>query len=94
MITYLGAIVVASLLGSAHCVGMCGPMVLIATGIKEARSSKSERLFRSLGYHFGRLGTYLILGLAAGLLGYMILEFIWRRRVRQKYRQRRDLSSL
>lgn len=33
-------------------------------------------------------------GLAAGLLGYTMLEFIWRRRVRQKYRRRRDLSSL
>ncbi len=72
MITYLGAICVASLLGSAHCVGMCGPMVLIATGMKDSRSSKWDRLFRSLGYHCGRLGTYLILGLAAGLLGWAL----------------------
>jgi uncharacterized protein len=72
MIIYLGAIVVASLLGSAHCVGMCGPMVLIATGIKDSRSSKSERLLRSVGYHCGRLCTYLTLGLVAGLLGWAL----------------------
>ncbi len=72
MITYLGAIIVASLLGSAHCVGMCGPMVLIATGIDGSRSTKIERIAAGVGYHLGRLGTYLMLGLAAGLLGWAL----------------------
>jgi uncharacterized protein (DUF2062 family) len=36
----------------------------------------------------------VVSGLAAGLTGYAVLEFLWQRRVRKKYRERRDLSSL
>lgn len=69
MIAYLGAVVVASVIGSAHCVGMCGPMAMIATGLKSSPSSRWERSFRLIGYHFGRATTYFVLGVAVGWLG-------------------------
>ena len=56
------AILVASLLGSLHCVGMCGPLALWATG-------GGQRSGTIATYHLGRLTTYLIAGLLAGLLG-------------------------
>ena len=62
MLTLAGAIFLASLLGSMHCVGMCGPLALWATGGGRSRTSV-------VAYHLGRLTTYLSAGLAAGVLG-------------------------
>ncbi|MCM2323851.1 MAG: sulfite exporter TauE/SafE family protein [Oligoflexia bacterium] len=53
------AVLVASLAGSAHCVGMCGPLVTAA----------SRGPVSVLAYHLGRLGSYALLGLLAGLAG-------------------------
>ncbi len=63
------AVCVASFLGSLHCVGMCGPFALMATG---ATSNKSQLLARLFLYHFGRLSTYIIAGVLVGLLGTLI----------------------
>lgn len=62
MLTLAMAILIASLLGSMHCVGMCGPLALWATGGGEKKSSM-------IAYHLGRLTTYLSAGLIAGVLG-------------------------
>ncbi|MEM9702991.1 MAG: sulfite exporter TauE/SafE family protein [Planctomycetota bacterium] len=64
MTTLLLAVVAASLLGSLHCAGMCGPFALWA-GSADGR----VRTGRLAAYHFGRLATYLTIGTAAGLLG-------------------------
>jgi sulfite exporter TauE/SafE len=56
------AVLVASLLGSLHCVGMCGPLALWATG-------GGMRHRAVVAYHLGRLTTYWSAGLAAGVLG-------------------------
>ncbi len=56
------AVVVASLLGSLHCVGMCGPLAIWAT-------SEGTKPVTLVSYHLGRLTTYLSAGLMAGLLG-------------------------
>lgn len=58
------AVWVASVLGSPHCVSMCGG--LVASTIKGRVSWAS--------YHFGRLMGYLGLGALAGLLGSQILS--------------------
>lgn len=50
------------LLGSFHCVGMCGPIALALP------ASKSLLVSRTL-YNFGRVITYSLLGLLFGLLG-------------------------
>ena len=62
----IGAVVTASVLGSMHCVGMCGPLALWASGAGEGNSRLA---FNSSLYHFGRLLTYALVGLLAGLAG-------------------------
>jgi len=79
MIELLLAVLTASLFGSLHCVGMCGPFVLIATSLVSSASSLESpraqgiwggfgipKLFPLVCYHLGRLTTYLILGLLIG----------------------------
>lgn len=62
MLTLAMAVVTASLLGSLHCVGMCGPFALWATAGGSSRGTVAA-------YHLGRLTTFLSAGLVAGLLG-------------------------
>lgn len=54
--------------GSGHCVGMCGPLVL-TIGRVAARSSHRGQAQYSLLYHGGRVLTYVALAVPAGLLG-------------------------
>ena len=54
------------LLGSLHCVGMCGP---IALALPVKQTSWGTRLGSSLLYNSGRILTYSFLGLLLGLLG-------------------------
>jgi sulfite exporter TauE/SafE len=66
MIAELPFIVLGGLLGSSHCVGMCGGFVLtIGLGAR----SFVENLVRQLLYGLGRLFTYAALGFAAGWMG-------------------------
>jgi uncharacterized protein len=54
------------LLGSAHCIGMCGGLVSALSLTKDGRSSgPAFHLF----YNLGRTLTYALLGLLAGWLG-------------------------
>jgi uncharacterized protein len=64
-------------LGSLHCLGMCGPLVLAyslqISGTPAPPSHSGARLFQSgvshhLAFHLGRLFTYGSLGATAGLL--------------------------
>jgi len=50
------------LLGTGHCVGMCGPLVL-------ALPARSGQLWPQLLYHLGRVTTYSALGAALGAAG-------------------------
>jgi len=54
------------LVGSFHCIGMCGP---IAIALPLKNDSLFSRIFSSLLYNLGRTTTYAILGLIFGLLG-------------------------
>ena len=56
---------IASLLGSPHCAGMCGPFVCFYNGADAA----GRRWVTHLAYNGGRLLSYLALGVMAGLLG-------------------------
>jgi sulfite exporter TauE/SafE len=62
MIAMVSAILVASLLGSMHCVGMCGAFVALAVG--ESRGWRA-----AAAYHGGRLISYVLLGAIAGAAG-------------------------
>ena len=54
------------LLGSFHCIGMCGP---IAFMLPINRDDKVKSFFQILSYHLGRLFTYSLIGLLFGFLG-------------------------
>lgn len=60
-VAILAGIVATSVLGSVHCVAMCGPLV----GLNGGARTISLALIHSLG----RLATYASLGLAAGGIG-------------------------
>ncbi|MDX6746392.1 sulfite exporter TauE/SafE family protein [Polaribacter sp. PL03] len=62
---FLSAIIFG-LLGSFHCVGMCGP---IAFMLPIDRQNKTKGFFQILSYHLGRLFTYSLIGLLFGFLG-------------------------
>jgi len=62
----LWSALVLGLLGSFHCIGMCGPIAFL---LPLDRTNRSKRIFQVLSYHIGRLFTYGLLGFVFGLLG-------------------------
>jgi len=54
------------LLGSFHCVGMCGPIAFL---LPVDRKSPTKRALQLINYHLGRIFTYSILGLVFGIVG-------------------------
>lgn len=62
---YLSALTLG-LLGSFHCVGMCGP---IALAIPLKTDSWMARIFGGILYNLGRAVTYAVMGAIFGLLG-------------------------
>ena len=62
------AILVASLFGSLHCAGMCGPLVAFAVGGADIQSNSVRVLLHAM-YHGGRLVSYALIGAVCGLLG-------------------------
>lgn len=54
------------LLGSFHCIGMCGP---IAFMLPVDRSNSTKKAFQIFSYHFGRIIAYSVIGLVFGLVG-------------------------
>lgn len=57
---------ILGILGSFHCVGMCGPIAFLLPLDRTNSVKKYSQLFL---YHIGRLFTYSILGLLFGMLG-------------------------
>jgi len=62
------AVLIASLTGSLHCVGMCGAFVAFAVGTDDRPGVRSKALL-SAAYNGGRLITYTVLGAVGGALG-------------------------
>ena len=56
---------------SAHCLGMCGGIAASA-GFAQQPENARTRVFQALVFHAGRLVTYAILGLIAGLALYLV----------------------
>lgn len=54
------------LLGSFHCVGMCGPIAFL---LPVDRSNNLKKFGQIFLYHFGRILAYSIIGLVFGLVG-------------------------
>ncbi|HBS29500.1 MAG TPA: hypothetical protein DEB06_08650 [Phycisphaerales bacterium] len=68
MIPLVSAVFIASLLGSLHCVGMCGAFLAFAVGV-DAPIERRRRARLQSAYHTGRLITYTALGAVAGAAG-------------------------
>ncbi len=66
MLALFAAVLIASLLGSLHCAGMCGAFVTIAVAL-DGRPSSPAAL--NTAYNLGRLLTYTALGAVSGLVG-------------------------
>ena len=54
------------IIGSFHCVGMCGPLAL---ALPLSNDSTYSKFIGALLYNSGRIVTYSLFGLASGLLG-------------------------
>ncbi len=63
---------VLGLLGSFHCVGMCGP---IAFMLPVDRTNSVKKITQITIYHIGRLISYSIIGLVFGLVGKSLYIF-------------------
>ena len=62
----LGTALVLGLLGSLHCIGMCGPIAFMLP----LNRRNLARQWTQLGlYHLGRLFAYGLIGLVFGLIG-------------------------
>ncbi|MEE4259628.1 MAG: sulfite exporter TauE/SafE family protein [Bacteroidales bacterium] len=62
---YIAALM-TGLVGSLHCIGMCGP---IAVALPLGNKSWFHKFFGSIIYNTGRVATYAMLGVIFGLLG-------------------------
>jgi len=63
-VTLLAGVLVASLLGSIHCAGMCGPFTCLYTGPQRGAGWSAHG-----AYNAGRLISYVLLGAVAGTVG-------------------------
>lgn len=73
MSIYLSALMLG-LLGSLHCLGMCGPLALALPGQDAA---KGRFVAGRLLYHSGRVATYSAMGVLSGLLGTAVRMAGW-----------------
>lgn len=64
--SYLIAAIMLGLLGSIHCLGMCGP---IAFALPVHQRSFIGRLTGNFSYQFGRVSGYALIGLLFGFIG-------------------------
>lgn len=70
--TTLGAVLVGGLLGSAHCIGMCGG---IAAALGTIDLPMRPLVLRHLAYNFGRVFTYAFMGAMAGAAGLWLGQY-------------------
>lgn len=65
-LAWLVPMISAGLLGSAHCIGMCGGLIAVAS---DGASGFKQRAVVQAGYQAARLSSYVALGAVAGGLG-------------------------
>ena len=65
---------VTGLLGSLHCLGMCGPLAAALPG--QGRMNRTQYLLGRLTYNLGRIFTYSILGALVSLVG-VAAQMFW-----------------
>ena len=65
-LSWLVPMVSAGLLGSVHCIGMCGGLIAVAS---DGAAGMRQRLAVQAGYQAARLSSYVVLGVVAGSVG-------------------------
>ena len=73
---HIGAGLLMGLLGSLHCLGMCGPLAL---ALPAAPGSRARFVAGRILYNLGRTATYALLGVAFGLFGRVFALAGWQR---------------
>lgn len=68
----LWSALIFGLLGSFHCVGMCGP---IAFMLPVDRTNSTKKVVQIFTYHLGRILAYSLIGLFFGLVGKSLYIF-------------------
>jgi uncharacterized protein len=72
------ALLISSLLlglaSSLHCVGMCGPLIM---SVPVQHLPEGKKTIGILLYQLGRIGTYVVFGVIAGLLGWRVFHHAW-----------------
>ena len=64
--TLILAVFVASLVGSLHCAGMCGGIVVLCVGGESVERTREREWLRHVAYNLGRLAAYATLGVISG----------------------------
>lgn len=75
---WMSAAFLVGILGSLHCIGMCGPIALTLPG---AGGSRGRVLAGRLVYNAGRVTTYMVLGAVAGFIGQAMALAGWQQAV-------------
>lgn len=70
----ISAAFLMGLVGSLHCIGMCGPLAL---ALPVSHTNDGNRLLGGLVYNAGRILTYGFLGLILGWAGQFLLPVSW-----------------
>ena len=73
-ISTTAAALVAGLVTSVHCAGMCGPL---ACSLCTLKGGESRRLLAATSYHGGRLISYTLIGALCGALGKQPLRWVF-----------------
>jgi len=68
----LWSALIFGLLGSFHCIGMCGPIAFMLPVDRSNSFKKASQIFT---YHIGRLLAYTLIGLCFGLIGKSLYIF-------------------
>lgn len=74
LISALTSAFVVGLLGAGHCFAMCGGILaaLSLPGTNTTTGSKPNLIFLSLFYQLGRISSYSVIGVLAGLVGFQL----------------------
>lgn len=64
--TFLIAAISLGLLGSMHCIGMCGPLAL---ALPIHQKNTAEKIYSVMAYNIGRALTYSVFGVVFGWIG-------------------------
>ena len=70
MIALAGSVLLASLVGSPHCAGMCGGIAAFCGGVGECGGRRS--MAAGAAYHGARAVSYVAVGALAGAFGQLL----------------------